>query len=414
MEAACFPSSEGIASSKSDAQVDPRTTPSGTSKKKQCKLPSPTEAEDCGPSPKTACPHRPSPEVGKASASFNVSLGQLPSPRASRPSLSRRSVKQDANRRRSLPPLHSDITELSRAISLDLPEKDRMAQLLLSSFRYAAQKFKDSLKHTEGFNPETFERKVHEISEELRFCTKRLDLDGTLQKCFEEPKGDSSDPALNAALTTLKENIARLSEENQAWDQLLWSYQGSAEEISSQLQQCKLRLAPEEPVSYLGTSQAHVLQAKPDYQEILDSQGELFDSMELALDEIHQAVNVLQTFMEDNMQHLQKLSEQLGSKTFQGLENSPARKLLMLPQAQPSAPSASGWKRRRFPRRQGEVARRASVSEEATNRTAAIVDVTGGGPPGRPIRRRGVKSRGPALSFPTSPSAEQPVATVGE
>ncbi|KAL8164134.1 UNVERIFIED_CONTAM: hypothetical protein K2H54_046571 [Gekko kuhli] len=205
----------------------------------------------------------------------------LPSQRVSRPSLCRRSVKQD--RRKSLPPLHADVTELSKAISLDLPEKDRMVQLLLSSFQYAAQKFKDTLKHTEGFNAEAFERKVNEISEELRFCTKRLDLDGTLQKCFEEPKGDSSDPVLNASLTTLKENIARLSEENQAWDQLLWSYQRRAEEISSQLQQCKLRVAPEEPVSYLGSSQAHVLQAKPDYQKILDSQGKLFDSMELVV-----------------------------------------------------------------------------------------------------------------------------------
>ncbi|XP_060107980.1 kinetochore-associated protein DSN1 homolog isoform X2 [Heteronotia binoei] len=338
MEAAHFLSSKGMTSSTCDAPADARTSASGTSKRKQRRPPSPKKAEDYGPSPRRMSPQQLNPDVGKASTSFNVSLGQLPSPRVSRPSLSRRSLKQDANRRKSLPPLHTDVTELSKAISRDLPEKDRMAQLLLSSFQYAAQKFKDSLKHTKGFNAETFERKVNEISEELRFCTKRLDLDGTLQKCFEEPKGDSSDPVLIASLTTVKENIARLSEENQAWDRLLWSYQRSAEEISSQLQQCKLRLAPEEPVSYLGSSQAHVLEVKPDYQKILDSQGELFDSMELVLDEIHQAVNVFQAFMDDNARHLQKLSGQLGSRTFQGLENSPARKLLMLPQALPSAP----------------------------------------------------------------------------
>ncbi|XP_015283251.1 PREDICTED: kinetochore-associated protein DSN1 homolog [Gekko japonicus] len=335
MEAACFPSPKGTASSGGDAQADSRTSPSGTSKKKR-RPPTPKKAEDCGPSPKRTSLQRLNPDIGKASTSFDVSLGQLPSQRVSRPSLCRRSMKQD--RRTSLPPLHADVTELSKAISLDLPEKDRMAQLLLSSFRYAAQKFKDTLKHTKGFNAETFERKANEISEELRFCTKRLDLDGTLQKCFEEPKGDSSVPVLSTSLTTLKENIARLTEENQAWDRLLWSYQRRAEEISSQLQQCKLRVAPEEPVSYLGSSQAHVLQAKPDYQKILDSQGTLFESMELVLDEIHQAVNVFQAFMEDDTHRLQKLSEQLGSRTFQGLENSPARKLLMLPQALPSVP----------------------------------------------------------------------------
>ncbi|XP_054859675.1 kinetochore-associated protein DSN1 homolog [Eublepharis macularius] len=338
MEIACFPNSEGMASSGCDAQDDTRTSPSASSKKKQSRNPSPKKVDDCCPSPKRPSPQRLNPEVGKASTSLNVSLGQLPSPRVSRPSLSRRSVKLDTNRRKSLPPLHADVTELSKAIGLDLPEKDRMAQLLLSSFQYAAQKFKDSLKHSEGFNPETFERKVKEIGEDLRFCTKRLDLDGTLQKCFEESEGDSSDPALNESLMTLRENIARLSEEDQAWDRLLWSYQRNAEEISSQLQQCKLKPVPEEPISYVGSSQAHVLQTKPDYQKILDSQGDLFDSMELVLDEIHQAVNVFQAFMEDNTRHLQKLSEQLGARTFQGLENSPARKILMLPQSQLPAP----------------------------------------------------------------------------
>ncbi|XP_048346388.1 kinetochore-associated protein DSN1 homolog [Sphaerodactylus townsendi] len=150
MEVVCFSNSKEVATSKSDTQADLRT--------------SPKEGDDCDPSPKKACSDRMNPEVGKASTSFDVSLGQLPSPRASRPSLSRCSVKQNSNRRKSLPPLHTDITELSKAISLDLPEKDRMAQLLLSSFQYAAQKFKDSLQHTEGFNPETFERKaIHQI-----------------------------------------------------------------------------------------------------------------------------------------------------------------------------------------------------------------------------------------------------------
>ncbi|XP_077185443.1 kinetochore-associated protein DSN1 homolog [Paroedura picta] len=338
MEAECFRSSEGTASSGCDTKTSDGPSLSRPSKTKRHRPPSPKKVEDGGPSPKRISPQRPNPDVGKASASFNVSLGQLPSPRISRPSLSRRSIKQDANRRKSLPSVHADITELSKAISLDLPEKDRMAQLLLASFQYTAQKFKDSLKHTEGFNPDVFERKVNEISEELRFCTKRLDLDGTLQKCFEEPKGDTSDPVLSASLATLKENIARLSEENQAWDRLLWSYQRSAEEISSQLQLCKLRPVPEEPANYLGSSQAHVLQTKPDYQQIVDSQGEVFDSMELVLDEIHQAISVFQAFMEDNSGHLQKLSEQLGSRTFQGMENSPARKLLLLPPTAPPAP----------------------------------------------------------------------------
>ncbi|KAJ6652968.1 hypothetical protein lerEdw1_010237 [Lerista edwardsae] len=289
-------------------------------------------------SPKRETLQKCSPGTSQASTSFNVSFRCLPSPRVARRSWRRSSLKQSANRRKSLPPFQADITELSKAISLDLPETDRMTALLLSSFQYSAQKLKHSLRQTEGFNPETFEQQVSLLSEELQHCTKRLKLDGTLQKCFEDPGGGSPDPALDAAIVVLKEHIGRFSAEDQAWDQLLLSYQQSAEEISRQLQQCKLNQVPKEPLSYLGTSQAHVLQAKPDYQKILDCQGEVFDNMELVLNDIHQVMKVCQTYTEDVTQFLQKLTVQLASRTFQRLENSPARKLLRLPQTKASVP----------------------------------------------------------------------------
>ncbi|XP_058023488.1 kinetochore-associated protein DSN1 homolog isoform X2 [Ahaetulla prasina] len=276
------------------------------------------------------------PEIHGASTSFNVSFGQLPSPKVARRSMSRFSLKLGANRRKSLPPFHVDILELSKAISLDLPEAERMAALLLSSFQYSAQKLEQSLGHMEGFNSEIFQQNVSSLSEELRLHIKKLILDGMVQKCFDDPKCGLSDPAFNKLVTTLKDTIARFSAENQAWEELLLSYQKKIEEISRQLESCELKQAPEESCSYLGASQAHVLQAKPDYQKILDCQTEVFYCLEGVLDEISQMVKVCQTYVEDTTLYLQKLSAQLASRTFLRLEKSPARKLLRLFQTKSS------------------------------------------------------------------------------
>ncbi|XP_070791134.1 kinetochore-associated protein DSN1 homolog isoform X2 [Pituophis catenifer annectens] len=276
------------------------------------------------------------PEIHHASTSFNVSFGKLPSPKVARRSMSRFSLKQGVNRRKSLPPFHVDILDLSKAISLDLPEAERMAALLLSSFQYSAQKLEQSRGHMEGFNFETFQQNVSSLSEELRLHIKKLILDGMVQKCFDDPKCGLSDPAFNELVAALKDTIARFSAENQAWDELLLSYQKKMEEISRQLESCELKQAPEESCSYLGASQAHVLQAKPDYQKILDCQAEVFYCLEGVLDEISQMVKVCQTYVEDTTLYLQKLSAQLASRTFLRLEKSPARKLLRLLQTKSS------------------------------------------------------------------------------
>ncbi|XP_032992397.1 kinetochore-associated protein DSN1 homolog isoform X3 [Lacerta agilis] len=317
MEAGCASEPDDIRFScgiQSDPGASDTKVLAETGKRKGNLSPSPNKGGAHSPSPKKASLQNLGPGSGQASTSFNQSFGHLPNPRVVRRSLNRYSLKLGT--RKSLPPLHMDVSELSKAISLDLPETDRMVELLHSSFRYSARKLECSLKQTDGFDPETFEQKVNLLSEDLNHCTKKLKLDGTLQKCLEDSQGFSA--------------------EDQAWEELLLSYQKNAEDISRQLQEYKLKQVPEEPYSYTGASQAHVLQAKPDYQKILDSQGEIFDYMELVLDEVHQMVKVCQSYMEDVTRYLQKLSVQLASGTFQNLENSPARKLLRLPLTTPS------------------------------------------------------------------------------
>ncbi|XP_021238399.1 kinetochore-associated protein DSN1 homolog [Numida meleagris] len=243
----------------------------------------------------------------------------------------RRSSLKGTKRRKSLPPFHQDVTELSQAISLDLPETDRLSMLLLSSFQFSAQKLEHILEQTEGFSPEAFKTNVSSVSEDLKRYIEKLKLDGTLRSCVEKAEGASSDAVSDESVGKAKEYIARFSAECQAWDELLQRYQKDAEEMSRQLEECRSKQGRAEPPNYLQTSQAEVLSTKPNYQRILDEQGEVLSCMELVLDELQQAVKLLQAFGEDSSQYLRGLSERLAARTFRQLENSPVRKLIAAP-----------------------------------------------------------------------------------
>ncbi|NXT94818.1 DSN1 protein, partial [Anhinga rufa] len=277
-------------------------------------------------------------------------------PQTTRRSWCRSSLK-GAKRRKSLPPVHQDVTELSKSISLDLPEVDRLSMLLLSSFQFSAQKLEDVLKQTDGFSPEAFKANVQSVSEDLKRYMQKLKRDGTLKTCIEDPKGsarrkDALAPGYRPGLS-----LRRFTAESHSWDQLLLRHQESAEETARRLEECRRSQGRAEPLSYLQTSQARVLSTKPDYQKILADQGHVMSCMELVLDELQQAVKLLQALSEDSRQYLQRLSEQLGkrealgagvwkpprgsltgfsppvpaARTFQQLENSPVRKLLAAP-----------------------------------------------------------------------------------
>ncbi|NXV84729.1 DSN1 protein, partial [Calonectris borealis] len=245
-------------------------------------------------------------------------------PQAKRRSWCRSSLK-GTKRRKSLPPVHQDVTELSKSISLDLPEIDRLSMLLLSSFQFSAQKLEHVLKQTDGFSPEAFKANVHSVSEDLKRYVQKLKRDGTLKSCVEDPKADA--PGYRPAPLPPH----RFAAECQSWDQLLLRYQESAEEMSRQLEERRGKGGRAEPAPHLQTSQAGVFSGKPNYQQILDDQGEVLSCVELVLDELQQAVKLLQAFSEDSRQYLRRLSEQLATRTFRQLENSPARKLIAAP-----------------------------------------------------------------------------------
>ncbi|NXN95676.1 DSN1 protein, partial [Rhinopomastus cyanomelas] len=243
----------------------------------------------------------------------------------------RRSSLKGTKRRQSLPPIHQDITGLSKSISLGLPEPDRLSALLLSSFQFSVQKLQQILQGDSSFKPEAFQAQAQSVSEELKHHLQKLQQDGTLRGCTEDPSGQPPPPELEKSVAQVKDFIARFSAECQAWDQLLLGYQQGSEEAARRLEQSRSSAKQAEPVPHLQTSQAQVLRSKPNYRQILQEQGQVLSCMELLLDELQQALKLLGAFSEESQQVLQRLSRRLAARTFQQLEGSPARRLLVAP-----------------------------------------------------------------------------------
>ncbi|XP_049635427.1 kinetochore-associated protein DSN1 homolog [Suncus etruscus] len=222
------------------------------------------------------------------------------------------------------------IKELSRSISVNLTESKRLGALLLSSFQFSVEKLEPFLRDSKDFSLESFKVKASSLSEELKLFIDNLESDGTLQKCFEDSQGKVSDVSLETSVAEMKEYIAKFSLERQTWDQLLLRYQEEAEEITSRSNEMKITEVEVEPAMYVGSSQSEVLNTKPDYQKILQDQNEIFDCVELVMDELQGSMKQLYTFMDESTQCLQKMSVQLGKRSTQQLDPSPARKLLKL------------------------------------------------------------------------------------
>ncbi|MEJ1278993.1 kinetochore-associated protein DSN1 homolog isoform X1 [Cricetulus griseus] len=245
----------------------------------------------------------------------------------------RRASMKEINRRKSLAPFHPGITALSSSISLKLAESKRLGALLLSSFQFSVEKLEPFLKSTKDFSLECFRAKVSSLSEELEHFTEKLESDGTLQKCFvEDSKEKAPDFSLETSVAEVKKYIAKFSLERQTWDQLLQQYQKEVppEEMPRGSTETEITEVKVDPTSYLGSSQKEVLNTKPDYQEIVRNQNQVFACMELVMDELQGSVKQLQAFMDESTQYLQQVSVQLKKRSMEQLDTSPARKLLRL------------------------------------------------------------------------------------
>ncbi|NXJ04181.1 DSN1 protein, partial [Odontophorus gujanensis] len=244
----------------------------------------------------------------------------------------RRSSLKGTKRRKSLPPFHQDVTGqcCSALLQRLLRSVEWVGRVLEGHRNIERVGLEWSLTVIEPWDHRM--GWVGRVLEGHRAIGFYSGLVGSLKDhfhlCFRVPSDSISDESVGKA----KEYITRFSDECQAWDELLQRYHKDAEEMSRQLEECKSKQGRAEPPNYLQTSQAEVLSTKPNYQRILDEQGEVLSSMELVLDELQQAAKLLRAFSEDSGQYLRGLSEQLASQTFRQLENSPVRKLIAAPE----------------------------------------------------------------------------------
>uniref|UniRef100_H0WHF6 DSN1 component of MIS12 kinetochore complex n=1 Tax=Otolemur garnettii TaxID=30611 RepID=H0WHF6_OTOGA len=293
----------------------------GVSKERICLDSSLTKGESCDPS------H----QEGLQSRSLHLSPQEQSTHQDRRQSWRRASMK-GTNRRKSLHPIHQGITELSRSISLNLAESKRLGSLLLSSFQFSVQKLEPFLRDSKGFSVESFRAKVSSLSEELKHFADRLESDGTLQKCFEDSNRNEKYFSLTCNIVSLNEESKNKYLVNNKNYGLAWAHQTTMmDQILARNSTTKCSTETRmESVTYNGSSQSEILNTKPDYQKILQNQNRVFDYMELVMDELQGSVKQLQAFMDESTQCFQKVSAQLGKRSVQQLDPSPARKLLKL------------------------------------------------------------------------------------
>ncbi|XP_018428182.1 PREDICTED: kinetochore-associated protein DSN1 homolog [Nanorana parkeri] len=251
-----------------------------------------------------------SPEKRPRTSPSNLSFqDSSPSPRGRRKSL-RRSVGK--KRRRTLPPIYRNAAGLSDAISLSLPENDRLMELIHACFQYSVHKLETSLSDTDGFHANSFSAAVSSAKEKILRYTERLSRDGTLKRCIE--------------------GFTCVTRECQQWEELLEDYKKKAEEMSRQLEESETTSRPSGSEARTLASQREILRSKPDYKAILSQQGAVFDSMEIVLDELQQSVQLIDSFSGETSSHLERLSTQLESKSFKPMEDSPIRTFLKVSQ----------------------------------------------------------------------------------
>lgn len=292
----------------------PNVTPTRSSPRKKSSTPPHVAAKS------------PSPAKRQKNSPNNLSFKESsPSPTQRRKSL-RRSVGK--KHRRTLPPIYHNATELSEAISTELPESDRLSELLQSCFEFSLRNLENSLSQSDGFSAEAFSVSAMSVTEKFKRFTERLSRDGTFKRCTEKSSSFLPDKEFEAAQAEIKDTISQFATESGRWEELLEDHKEKAVVLSRQLEESKVSNNPPPSVPGLPSSQDHVVQSKPDYSTVLHQQGAVFDCMEIVLDNIQQSVNLLNSFLNDTTSHLQQLSTQLKSRSFKPMEDSPVRTFL--------------------------------------------------------------------------------------
>ncbi|XP_063305255.1 kinetochore-associated protein DSN1 homolog [Pelobates fuscus] len=301
-------------------------TPTKSSSGQRCRQ---TPTKTATPSPSAKSRQSPSPAKKQKTSPNDFSLKEPHVSPNKRRSL-RRSVR--ISRRKTLPSIHEKATELCKTLSSELPESDRLSELLQSCFQVSIKKLEDSLKSADGFNDEAFSTKVSSVTQKLKRFTERLSRDGTLKQCTEETLSFESNPESEAVKEQIRRYITKFSEETECWDKLLEDYKQKADDFSRQFTENKLPESPSASILHLPTSQDGILHSKPDYQGLLNQQGAVFGCMGIVLEDIQGSIQLLNSFLEDTSRKLQKMSSQLKSKSFKPVEDSPVRKFLKIPQ----------------------------------------------------------------------------------
>ncbi|MBN3289761.1 DSN1 protein, partial [Polypterus senegalus] len=273
---------------------------------------------------------------GKVTKMESILAAAMPDPRShgiTSPPNRRKSWRKSISR--SLPTFHkesSDHQELGNDIGQELPEDQRFARLLQASFEYALEKLKNSVMSEPEIDLHVLNSNVSSITKDVKWLLNNMQKAGKFEKVTQKPPEElCSDPEIRKTMENLSIAAKSLKLECVAWDKLLKRHKELSEEKNRELEQAKISGVTCVLPAGVESSQSRVLNSKPDYQKLLDSQRFMIQSAETLMDKHRITLRGLITFQNHVETTLKKVSAQLGKQAFPEQGWSQLKNLARLP-----------------------------------------------------------------------------------
>ncbi|KAI1884307.1 hypothetical protein AGOR_G00225080 [Albula goreensis] len=269
-----------------------------------------------------ACPERlVGNQEGQAEEQGTQGEGPALSPRSRR-----KSWRRSARVRRSFPALPSTTSGLCSAISLSLPEEERLEKLMESSMQHALQKLQSTLSCTPGASLDRLQLQVKTVQREWACLAQ--DIRGGMQGQPSQTNTDS-DPGMQRTMEQIRKSIQSLQTECGFWDSLLLKHRSKAEELARHVEQGQAEGVAMDTSGLAQSSQSQLILSKPDYHSALLRQQAVLHTMELLMDSHCKMMRELLSFQEQSQMLVKETSSRLASSAgFSTLPPSPVRRLL--------------------------------------------------------------------------------------
>ncbi|XP_072015445.1 uncharacterized protein [Amphiura filiformis] len=223
--------------------------------------------------------------------------------------------------RRSLPPANVTCAELHTKVSKDEAADRRLYLLKQECFKYAMQRLKEEAPGLEKFDE--FEQTAQEA---FQTTLDKLNAEGVLKRTCSRKNSSIPNPInieIEKAAEQIQEQMVRLKEESDRWDELLQDYTEQVQQEQSNQQ----KPSEQQPITRippgLSQQQRKLLTDLPDLSKIQSWAKESVVKLQLQVDKIHQTSEQLNSLQKHADGYLKEEIAKLAAESFAGSMDDP-------------------------------------------------------------------------------------------